>query len=133
MTKILNPTQHEATPEQKAAGVIDLPKALREELVDALTFMDCPDDTVVRARALMVAHLANDYWRHLSEIKSPLFFDAMIGGAPYLMAPLERALQDQGINPIYAFSERISEEATKADGSIVKTSYFRHAGWISAS
>lgn len=135
-TKILNLTQHEATPEQKEAGVIDLPAELRAELVDALTFMDCPDSTVVRARAERIAQLCSDYWNHLNASylnTRTQFFAAMIGGAPYLMAPLERALQAQYIPAVYAFSERVSTETEKADGSIVKTSSFRHAGWISVS
>lgn len=136
MTKILNLTQHEATQEQKEAGVIDLPAEMRAELVDALTFTYCPDSTVVRARAERIAQLCSDYWNHLNAnylSTRTTFFTAMIGGAPYLMAPLERALNAQRIPAVYAFSERVSTETEKADGSIVKTSYFRHAGWVAAS
>ena len=57
---------------------------------------------------------------------------AMIGGAPYLMAPLETALRVIGIEPVYAFSTRASVEQTMPDGSVRKVNDFRHAGFVPA-
>ncbi len=60
----------------------------------------------------------------------PATAKAMIGGAPYLMAPLERHLARAGVRPMYAFSTRESVEQTGADGSVKKVSVFRHAGFV---
>lgn len=57
---------------------------------------------------------------------------AMIGGAPYLMAPLERALRRVGVRPVYALSERASEEQVQPDGGTKKVAVFRHAGFVEA-
>lgn len=54
----------------------------------------------------------------------------MIGGAPYLMAPLERMLKKSGYRPVYSFSERRSVEETLPDGSVKKTAVFAHVGWV---
>lgn len=55
---------------------------------------------------------------------------AMVGGAPYFMAPLERLLLAGGIKPLYAFSRRESVEQTQPDGSVRKVAVFRHVGWV---
>jgi hypothetical protein len=57
----------------------------------------------------------------------------MIGGAPYLMAPLERSLRSVGVYPVYAFSVRESVEQTAPDGTVRKTNVFRHAGFVPAA
>lgn len=57
---------------------------------------------------------------------------ALIGGAPYFMAPLETALKNAGIIPIYAFSVRDSVEEQSSDGTVIKKSIFRHGGYILA-
>jgi hypothetical protein len=54
----------------------------------------------------------------------------MIGGAPYLMAPLERALRRKRITPLYAFSERRSTEEKGNDGEIIKRTVFKHIGFV---
>ena len=56
--------------------------------------------------------------------------DVMIGGAPWMMSALERALRRNGLQYCYAFSVRESVEKTMPDGSIVKTNVFRHGGFI---
>lgn len=57
---------------------------------------------------------------------------AMIGGAPYLMGPLEAALKDRGIAPLYAFSERRSIEVKNEAGEVTKTAVFVHLGFVEA-
>ena len=121
---LLNLTQHPATPEQREAGVSDLPDELRKQLVGLLTFSQLPSREEIEDRAEAIALLADSL---LPEEGNPA---AMIGGAPYLMAPLEVALRNQRIRPLYAFSVRESVEQTLPDGTIRKTSIFRHAGFI---
>ena len=123
---ILNLTQHPATPEQREAGVSDLPDELRKQLVGLLTFDLLPSTEEIEDRAESIALLADSL---LPEEGNPA---AMIGGAPYLMAPLEVALRNQRIRPLYAFSVRESAEQVLPDGTVRKTSIFRHAGFIAA-
>jgi len=56
--------------------------------------------------------------------------NVMIGGAPYLMATLEKALREVGLNPIYAFSQRVSIDKENPDGSVTKTMVFKHLGFV---
>ena len=123
---ILNLTQHPAPTEQIEAGVVDLPDSVRPALIGWLTSSQLPSREEIEDRAEAIALLADSL---LPEEGNPA---AMIGGAPYLMAPLEVALWDQRIRPLYAFSVRESVEQTLPDGTIRKTSIFRHAGFIAA-
>ena len=54
----------------------------------------------------------------------------MLGGAPFFMIVLHEMLADNGINPVYAFSVRESEEQVQADGSVKKVAVFRHRGFV---
>src|SRR5690606_30154038 len=117
MNKIANLTQHNATEEQVAAGVFDLVGEDRKMLVKLLTFATLPTKEELEERAKAIAMLVT---RCLA---------AMIGGAPYLMPALERALKEEGVMPLYAFSERVSLEELLADGSIRKINVFKHVGW----
>lgn len=121
---ILNLTQHRATPEQIAAGVVDLSDADRASLARALTFDELPAALPLKARAGSIAMMASGCFPP-GEPRS-----AMIGGAPYLMAPLELALWAANIRPLYAFSQRESVEEQKPDGSVEKKAVFRHAGFV---
>ena len=116
--KILNLTQHQATPEQLAAGVVE--PADKKQVVDLLTFDSIPTPAEMRDRAAKLAAIAAE-----AGVEA-----AMIGGAPFFMAPLERALLEAGVEPVYAFSLRVTEEVTQPDGSVRKTSVFRHAGFV---
>jgi hypothetical protein len=120
---ILNLTQHSATPEQIAAGVVDLTGWQREELARLLTFDSLPGEDELTERAKRIAALASGHSTASA---------AMIGGAPYLMAPLQYWLERHGITPVYAYSVRASEEQTQADGSVRKVNVFRHAGFVEA-
>ena len=57
-------------------------------------------------------------------------FAVMIGGAPFFMPPLQKALLEARISVRYAFSRRISHEEMQPDGSVRKTQTFTHAGWV---
>jgi hypothetical protein len=56
----------------------------------------------------------------------------MIGGAPYLMPALEQELRRVGIQPVYAFSKRISIDQPQPDGRIKKISNFKFEGLVEA-
>ena len=118
--KITNLTQHQATPDQIAAGVIDLPADDRARLQSLITFNEVPSKEELRERAKAVAEVA---------VKAGNA-TAMIGGAPYFMSVLEDALCEAGVKPVYAFSVRESQDAVQADGSIRKVAVFRHAGFV---
>jgi hypothetical protein len=138
---ILNLTQHAATAEQVNAGVVDLPPDLRAELCALLTFIARPSVAEITARAKSVAALAaaqnlrgTQYVEEIHESDSlhesgaPIW--VMIGGAPFFMSALERALDDESMRPLYAFSERVSVEKTDDAGRVVKTNVFKHAGFV---
>lgn len=115
---ILNLTQHPATPEQVAAGVFE--PANKAEVQTLLTFDVIPHPRTLHERALALTEIAI---RHNA-------WEVMIGGAPYLMGDLEIALENAGIKPLYSFSQRVSEEVAQPDGSVVKTSVFKHIGFV---
>jgi hypothetical protein len=119
MTRIVNLTQHNASPDQRDAGVFE-PRS-KEFVKRQLTFADLPALDDIHARAEAIAAVAQDASADA----------AMIGGAPYLMSALERALIGRDITPLYAFSLRESVEETQPDGSTKKSMVFRHQGFVS--
>lgn len=145
---VFNLTQHNATPEQVAAGVRALPKNQIQTMKDLLTFDTLPtrEDVEARARALaaLVYEAAQDHCHNVvageydpltgwgQSLVSDLLLGVrvMIGGAPFLMGPLSEALRARGLTPVYAFSQRESEDQTQPDGSIKKITVFRHQGFI---
>ena len=133
---IVNLTQHTRSSEQLRAGVIDLTPELAEQAAAFLTFDALPDVAEIERRAAALAGVAVEQAR-LVYAPDPVGFDvsmhdvsAMIGGAPYLMPALERALILEGITPVYAFSVRQSMEEAQADGSVRKVNIFRHIGFV---
>jgi hypothetical protein len=122
--KIFNLTQHAVTWEQAHNGeVIDLPPVLRADLIRLLTFDKLPSQEEIHERACDIINIA-------------IVVDAraaMIGGAPFLMPELQAALLNAGIDVAYAFSKRETEEVLQEDGSMKKTSVFRHAGFVYVS
>ena len=135
--RIVNLTQHKATPEQIVQGVRDATDA--EEVKELLTFADIPDAVEIEDIAGELAEIA---WREMAvpedayessdypEYILPDGSAAMIGGAPYLMASLECELMARGIKPLYAFSKRESVEEMQSDGSIRKVTMFKHIGFV---
>ena len=124
MKKIINLTQHPATPEQVAAAVFDMQGEALENLKSLLTFDAPPSKEEMRQRAIALCALAEDYHAAVSA--------AMIGGAPFFMGALETQLKRLGIQPLYAFSTRVVEEKTLPDGSVKKMAVFRHQGFVEA-
>lgn len=112
---ILNLTQHVATPEQGCSEPTN-----KKEVQDLLTFLALPSKDEVASRAKRLALLAV---REGAKV-------AMIGGAPYLMRPLEDALKTAGVTPVYSFTVRVSAETVNPDGTVTKTNVFAHVGWV---
>jgi hypothetical protein len=131
MTRILNLTQHVATPDQVAVGVFE-PK--NKAAVQALlTFDEMPTQAELRDRAWELKKLTTGEltapWPWEND-GSAITWAVMIGGAPYFMAHLEHTFRMCGIQTLYAFAKRESVDEAQADGSIKKTQVFRHAGFI---
>ena len=116
---ILNFTQHAATAEQLEAGVIDLMQHDLASLKALLNFVGLPTADEIYERAYAIAALAENLFAET----------VMVGGASFLMAELQKALQVRGITVLYAFSERVSVEKI-VDGVVVKTNEFKHIGFI---
>lgn len=127
---IVNLTQHPATPEQIAAGVTDLAGEQREALLAALTFDEMPDSAEIHSRAELLAELACH--ADIDEYGDAIPQAAMIGGAPYLMGALEASLKARAVQPLYAFTRRVSTETAGPSGEVVKTNVFRHEGFVPA-
>ncbi len=127
MGRILNLTQHTATPEQAAAGVFEPPAETKKEIRELLTFNELPNREEIRKRVKRLAAIAS-YQIQKAELRPAP--KAMIGGAPYLMGPLQDELDSWGIVPLYAFSRRESTEVLQRDGIVTKTIRFRHLGFV---
>lgn len=119
---IINLTQHKSTPEQQAAGVVDFDGEMLDELVECLTFDELPGEWDIRSRVTGLITLLECFDTQ----------QVMIGGAPWLMAPLTQRLIEEGYVPLFAFSVRESIEQTMPDGSVRKTAIFRHKGFVTA-
>lgn len=121
--RILNATQHTATPDQVAEGIIDFPANYQAALKAAITFPAVYGKEELKAAARMVAELVRDFVGEFGKIDG-----VMIGGMPSFMPVLEVQLSSAGFAPCYAQSDRVVEEQTQADGSVRKVAVFKHAG-----
>lgn len=117
--RILNLTQHPASPAQIEAGVINLSENKKNQLVELITFENLPDISEINARAQAVAALVAGM--------PDKFTRVMIGGAPFFMSALETALKEIGVTPMYAFSRRMVVESE--DGA-EKRVVFKHEGFV---
>lgn len=120
---IVNLTQHTGTPEQ---GVLE-PEG-KKQAQNLLTFDEIPSHQEMESRALKLVEIVH------REIDCHICGDhaqwcAMIGGAPFFMPVLERALAQSKITPLYAFSRRESVEEI-VEGKTVKKAVFRHIGFV---
>lgn len=119
---IVNLTQHNATNDQIDAGVfnVDYDHNELDYLRSLLTFDSIPTIEDMQQRADEIAKIALR-----TNAKK-----AMIGGAPFFMGYLETALKSVGIQPLYAFSQRVSVETTAEDGTVTKQNVFKHMGFV---
>ena len=122
MERIINLTQHVPTYDQMKAGVIT--PSDHDAVKKLLTFNELPTTEQIASSAEQLASTA------AGEAFAADTKYVMIGGAPFLMAPLESALLAKGLVPLYAFSKRVSVEETQKDGSVVKRNVFKHIGFI---
>lgn len=139
---MVNLTQHALTKEQYTHNNEELTvvtykpyaKEVENDIIEFLTFNEIPTKEEISKRADLLAIIASNTIKqaeNLSEIPATRKY-ALIGGAPYLMGALEKALKEQGIQPLYAFSQRESIEKVNPDGSVTKTAIFKHKGYIEA-
>jgi len=119
--EIFNLTQHQATQEQKEAGVYEPDNEIKEKIKELLTFDNLPTKAEIEEKARLLTGIA------IAEGAEYV----MIGGAPFLMPVLEKYLKIYDIIPLYAFSKRISEEK-EINGKIQKVSYFKFEGFVEA-
>lgn len=124
--KILNLTQHLATPEQNKVGVCDCSEENRKELGRLLTFNEIPSHKEMQKRAESIADIVV---REQAALEEGTYDSVMLGGAPFFMSSLEEQLA--AFNPVYAFSHRVSVE-TLVDGVVMKQNEFRHLGFVAA-
>lgn len=125
-TLVINITQHSVTVDQindlenrfKEVGVLNPEGDLFKQI---LTFSNLPSTEEMEKRAKKIA---ND-----SYILGASY--AIVGGAPYFMAMLEKELFRLNIVPLYSFSERISKEVEE-NGTVKKINVFKHTGFIEA-
>lgn len=116
---VVNLTQHPASQAQIDDGVFEYHD--RAAIIALLTFDEVPSKEEICRRAKALAKIAKSTGRGA----------AMIGGAPYLMGPLEKALDVACISAVYPFSVRESLES-EINGNATKVSVLKHAGWITA-
>lgn len=146
---ILNMTQHTATVDQVATGIVDLPASYLEALRDILTLPADYTKTELEFRAKRLVGLAKDAWADIAhnnaiqaghlppdDVYQNHFYhtskEVMVGGLPSLMSHLERAFAAEGFKVGYARTERVSVDQPQADGSTKKTAVFKHTGmyWV---
>jgi len=123
---ILNLTQHQATKEQAEAGIVE--PCEKKYIQKLLTFNEFPSRELIKKRAKLLAGYAH-LWFNRKGVDKYHERKALIGGAPYIMSALENELKKYRIEPLYSFSQRISEEK-EIDGKVVKTNVFKHIGFI---
>ena len=155
---ILNMTQHKPTLQQQIEGVRT---KQHESIKLALTFHSLPTKEVIDEKVQELVRIADsvrytyaqamgqntfesleecgcDYdecreaahQSFIRELDKPM--KVMVGGAPYLMGPLENALKKDGFIPLYAYSERVGVETNNADGTVSKRFEFKHLGFYEA-
>lgn len=124
---ILNLTQHEPTAEQTRAGVRNPFKSKIGEILSLLNFDEIPSKEEIIERAERLAELADQCYEAPGPVR-----EVMIGGAGFLASQLEQALFDRNMIPVYSFSRRESVETLSGDGEVVKTSVYRHLGFVPA-
>jgi len=120
---MINLTQHLATTDQLADGVVNLSEIQRQSLIALLSFDELPEPSDTQKRAKAIAAIAK-YHNATA---------ALIGGALWLMPALIKSLTAESIEPYYAFSKRVTQEDRLSDGTIQKVTYFRHSGFILAT
>jgi len=121
MEPILNLTQHWATPAQKKQGVFEPPD--KPAVKHLLTFPSPPSREEIERRAEALAEIAASTGAQ----------KVMVGAAQWLVGPLTAALVRRGMDPLFAFTQRVAKDALQPDGSVKRVFTFKHAGWVKAA
>lgn len=101
--------------------IIDLNPRDRERVLELQDFNSgIPECGDIRRRAEAIADIAVGYGLKY----------AWVGGAGYLMPPLESALKRRGITPVYSWSKRDYMETVDSDGVRRLEMYREHGGWV---
>lgn len=142
---IINLTQHQATEDQVAQGIVDVSPENLAKLKALLTFPAIYTTSMLIDNARAIADLAwaewdkncgiaaskderplhstddayQDYWYHSDK-------QAMIGGMPSFMKHLEQALMDKEFQVGYACTDRVSVDTPDGNGGVRKTAIFKH-------
>lgn len=129
---ILNLTQHQPTPEQIEAGVVNLPDEMWARVRELLTFEEIPNANQMASNAREIARIAAEFFESGASEDNMFNFKgaAMIGGAPYFIPFLVSILMVFRIIPLFSFTKRVSVEEHQPDGTVVKRTVFRHEGWV---
>lgn len=122
---IINLTQHEATQDQINAGVIEPSPEDKKNIQELLTFEEIPSIEELERRAYGLATLVTNMGG-----ANASHHTVMIGGAPFFMSFLEKALKSQGHRTVYAFSRRESVDQAQLDGTVKKVAVFQHLGFV---
>jgi hypothetical protein len=119
MIKMLNLTQHPATPAQKEDGVVDLEGEELEYLRKCITFNTLPSLEQLEKNSIDLAKIAREKG----------YENVLIGGACYFMPVLDNTLKRFGIKPYYAYSKRNAVDKM-VDGKIITEYTFEHEGFL---
>lgn len=123
---MLNITQHVATPVQVSQGVVEPSPEFKTELQKLITFdrsvIEQPEIIGVRSQA--VVQLIKAHYPDTQRV--------MVGGALYMMPSLVNELKEAGIEPLFAYSDRVSVDVQNPDGTVSKTVKFEHLGFVRA-
>lgn len=122
---IINLTIHKATDLQILDGVFNLEGDLKQELDSILLFHTLPDKKELNKRKEALSSL-------IEKVCSMRKVDAaMIGGALYFNKYVAEACIENGIIPLYSFSERQVVETTE-NNQTKKQVVFYHKGFVEA-
>lgn len=123
---MLNITQHVATPVQVSQGVVEPSPEFKTELQKLITFdrtvIEQPEIIGVRSQA--VVQLIKTHYPDTQRV--------MVGGALFMMPSLVNELKEAGIEPLFAYSDRVSVDVQNPDGTVSKTVKFEHLGFVKA-
>lgn len=123
---MLNITQHVATPVQVSQGVVEPSLEFKTELQKLITFdrsvIEQPEIIGVRSQA--VVQLIKTHYPNTQRV--------MVGGALFMMPSLVNELKEAGIEPLFAYSDRVSVDVQNPDGTVSKTVKFEHLGFVRA-
>lgn len=144
--KYINLTVHKATPDQVAAGVVDLPEEQIAQLKKLSTFDSIPRAGEIEERIVEIIDMLLDLGylkadapatasiselEKLEEEKDAVAF--MVGGALFFYPHLVNAIwKDFGQKSFLAFTKRQAVEQVNEDGTVTKTAIFKHDGFVLA-